>query len=111
MIKLPSANGTIIKSPARIRLERGNFDLLFWFNLLVVDIIVELVDLDIPGNIKILLIDYEALELLVRLYPDEWPFEGAQIDFEIKIPQMYPHRPPKARILQKVNLKINRQCN
>jgi len=40
--------------------------------------------------------------LVVRLFPDEGPFEGTAVDFEIKIPEMYPHRPPKAKILQKV---------
>ena len=46
--------------------------------------------------------------LEVRLFPDEGPFEGTAVDFEIKIPEMYPHRPPKAKILQKViNALIN----
>ena len=63
--------------------------------------------MDLPSNIKLLQIDYEAMELLVRLYPDEGPFRGSQVDFEIKIPQMYPHQPPKARILQKVTLNFN----
>lgn len=53
------------------------------------------------------------MEMLVRLYPDEGPFRGAQVDFEIKIPPMYPHRPPKVRILQKVNAppSLPPQCN
>lgn len=61
-----------------------------------------MLDLDLPDNIKLLKIDLDAMEIFVRLYPDEGPFQGAQVDFEIKIPPMYPHSPPKTRILHKV---------
>lgn len=45
--------------------------------------------------------------LVVRLFPDEGPFDGTQVDFEIRVPQMYPHRPPKAKILQKVKKTLD----
>lgn len=64
---------------------------------------LELVDIFLPNNIKLLEINFDTMVILARLYPDEGPFQGAQVDFEIKIPEMYPHRPPKVRILHKVN--------
>lgn len=42
------------------------------------------------------------MKLTVRLFPDEGPFAGAKLDFELSVPSMYPHRPPKAKILQTV---------
>lgn len=66
-------------------------------------------DLHLPDNIKLIKVDYEAMLVSVRLFPDEGPFSGGQLDFEIKVPEMYPHRPPKAKILQVVNAKIHKQ--
>lgn len=60
--------------------------------------------LSLPENIQLIKVDFEEMILVVRLFPDEGPFEGTQVDFEIKVPSMYPHRPPKAKILQKVNV-------
>lgn len=65
-----------------------------------------MVGLDLPDNIRLLKIDYEAMMVQVRLFPDEGPFSGTQIDFEIFIPALYPHRPPKAKILAKVNERV-----
>lgn len=62
-------------------------------------------DLSLPDNIELISIDYEDMNLVVRLYPDEGPFSGAKIDFSIQIPELYPHRPPKAKILKKVNTR------
>lgn len=62
-------------------------------------------DLHLPDNIKLLEIDYEEMKLTVRLFPDEGPFAGAQLDFELSVPELFPHRPPKAKILQTVKLK------
>lgn len=59
--------------------------------------------LSLPENIQLLKVDYDELILVVRLFPDEGPFEATQVDFEIIVPSIYPHRPPKAKILQKVN--------
>jgi hypothetical protein len=61
-----------------------------------------MVGLELPENIKLLKLDFNEMILMVRLFPDEGPFEGTAVDFEIKVPEMYPHRPPKAKILQKV---------
>ena len=58
--------------------------------------------LELPENIQLLKLDYDEMILLVRLLPDEGPFEWTAVDFEIKVPELYPHRPPKAKILQKV---------
>lgn len=60
-------------------------------------------DLNLPKNIELISIDYVEMGLMVRLYPDEGPFSGSKIDFQIRIPELYPHRPPKAKIIQKVN--------
>lgn len=65
-----------------------------------------MVGLDLPENIQLLKLDYNEMILVVRLLPDEGPFEGTAVDFEINVPEMYPHRPPKAKILSKVNQKI-----
>lgn len=61
-----------------------------------------MVDLALPENIQLLKFDYNEMILVVRLFPDEGPFEDTAVDFEIKVPEMYPHRPPKAKILSKV---------
>ena len=62
-------------------------------------------DLNLSENIVIQKIDYEALTVEVSLFPDEGPFSGGQLDFLITIPELYPHRPPKAKIIQTVKKK------
>lgn len=100
MVKLPNVTASIIKSPARIRLERGTEREEDTIYIIPTNYNLELVDLDLPNNIKLLEINFDSMEILARLYPNEGPFQGAQVDFEVKIPEMYPHRPPKVRILQ-----------
>ncbi len=95
-----------IKSPARIRLERGTFIHPYSLKIMIYCLFAELAaDLHLPQNIKLLKIDYEAMKLSVRLFPDEGPFADAQLDFELSIPELFPHRPPKVKILQAVKFK------
>lgn len=61
-----------------------------------------MVGLDLPDIIQLLKVDYEAMIITVQLLPDEGPFSGTKIIFEIAISALYPHRPPKAKILSKV---------
>lgn len=61
-----------------------------------------MVGLELPENIELLKLDYDEMVAVVRLFPDEGPFEGTAVVFEIKVPELYPHRPPKAKILHKV---------
>lgn len=62
-----------------------------------------MIGLYLPENIQLIKVDFDSMNLVVRLLPDEGPFEGTTVDFEINVPAMYPHRPPKAKILHKVN--------
>lgn len=105
MIILPGNDSShVIKSPARIRLERG---IDKFFNHVVncfLSTILDFENLVLPENIQIVKLDYEGMLVHVRLFPDEGPFSGGKIDFELKIPPMYPHSPPKARIHQKVKV-------
>lgn len=78
-------------------------------------ILAELNDLHLPDTIKITKIEFEpAIAVEVELLPDEGPFAGAAVHFTISIPEMYPHRPPKARIHEKVNFSkaiASTHCN
>ena len=56
----------------------------------------------LPENIQILLIDLDEMIVEVKLFLDTGPFKGSNVDFRLNVPAMYPHTPPKVKILQKV---------
>ncbi len=62
----------------------------------------ELNDLHLPESIKITEIEFEpSIAVEIEIFPDEGPFSGAVVHFTLSISEMYPHRPPKARIHEK----------
>jgi ubiquitin-protein ligase len=59
----------------------------------------------LPECIRVTQADLDTMELSLSIFPDEGPFRGAKIDFNLYIPPAYPHSPPKARILQNVKIR------
>ena len=109
MIELPKCTGEVIKTPARIRLERGNLYFIIFIEVSVLFLHFYWLEMEGAGLpekvIKLIKIDYDLMEVSVCIFPDEGPFKDSAVDFLIKIPASYPHSPPKAQIMQKVQKK------
>lgn len=56
----------------------------------------------LPENIQISQINLDEMIVEIKLFLDTGPFKGSQVDFRLNVPVMYPHTPPKVKILQKV---------